>query len=169
MFIALVQRQRKLLALISGVLFSVVMLLLYIFITWPTCAQRALSIDTIRDHLEVYAVIGFGEVPKCPLPWRDATLALKLSEKTSFWVRTVHMDSIMTPEPNQQIEYLLATESGEIVVGAQSYTGKVQTDVDGFARLPFLTANTIGVYRVRLIYNDRSGKAISYSSPIIVH
>jgi hypothetical protein len=79
------------------------------------------------------------------------------------------MDSILTPESNQQVDYSLVTEAGDLVGGAQAYSGKVVSDVDGFARLPFLSANVIGVYRVRLSYRDRNALAISYSNPIIIH
>jgi hypothetical protein len=123
----------------------------------------------MRDRLQSYVIVGFGEHPECPLPkHRPETLHLKRGESVKIWIRSVFQDDLLKPESQKEIHYTAINDFGEVATGGAAFSGTIITDANGFADLPNYSPTELGVFRLRVDYADRAGSSYSYSPRIIV-
>ena len=132
------------------------------------CEWRAARMEPIQDHLESFVIVGANEPSSCPLPWHAPPQLLGIDESAHLWIRAVHVDRLLVPEPQKHVRYLTITEFGEVVTGGAGLSGELTTDAQGFARLPDYRPGALGTYRIRFDYADRMTSGASLSPQIIV-
>ena len=134
------------------------------------CSWQLQRVPPIRDHNEVYVIVGVGDKPSCPVP-PDQQVARnsQVGVEEGVWLRAVYADGLNRPNVGVQIDLDVVDVYGDAVSGASVWPAQVVSSSSGFAPVVVrFKARAIGVFRIRARYSDRHVSASSLSQNIVI-
>lgn len=133
------------------------------------CQLQSRYYGSADDKLEVIAIVGFQDVPKCVIPGKQLPIEVDLNSEFSAWVKLVFYDNILTPAEEGRKLNISAIDS----FGSETLDLNIEPQVltingEGFSSNRIvIKVNKIGVYRLKIVYDDKNTTSVSYSPPII--
>ena len=148
--------------------------LMLVFVLGNKCCCEWKNRGFVPGRLEAHVVIGIGELPKdeC-IPAKEKLNMLverPMNADAKVWVRAVFFDELNRPIEGRVIDLEIVDATGATSAQTQQISvmpNSVRTNARGFNESEIkVNSPTFGIFRIKANYDDKNGRASSYSAPI---